>query len=264
MGSFFFSARHDFFHLQPDSPMHKLLVLSLVLLGGCTHGPQPTDISGLWINQAAIDSASQGRPLLRAIDAHGLNLEWNIDTRSNKAQVSNAFELGEGQLQPKAPGAWTVDYNGHGTDELQLDDNQLIQQATKNHAAQRFTRPAQPAVAHAQWGMTFRRALNSAYMGGQWKIIEGQGAGNIVVFNADGSVSGLAQNNRYELCLGGDCATQGAGNDTLYLGKGDVGDSWIFVRYGKQLEILQAINQSQPDEIPQLTPGPRKWLLEKQ
>ncbi|WP_439856591.1 hypothetical protein [Pseudomonas yamanorum] len=244
--------------------MHKLLVLSLFLLGGCTQAPQPTDISGLWINQAAIDSAAQGRPLLRAIDAHGLNLEWNIDTRSNKAHVSNAFELGEGQLQPKAPGAWTVDYNGHGTDELQLDGNQLIQQATKNHAAQRFTRPAQPAVAHAQWGMTFRRALNSAYMGGQWKIIEGQGAGNIVVFNADGSVSGLAQNNRYELCLGGDCATQGAGNDTLYLGKGDVGDSWIFVRYGKQLEILQAINPSPPDEIPQLTPGPRKWLLEKQ
>ncbi|MGC6368535.1 hypothetical protein [Pseudomonas sp. K2I15] len=244
--------------------MRTLLVLSLILLGGCTHAPQTTDISGLWINQAAIDSAAQGRPLLRAIDAHGMNLEWSIDTRNAKAQVSNAFELGEGQLLQKAPGIWTVDYNGHGTDELQLDGKQLIQQTTKNYAAQRFTRPTQPAIAGAKWGSTFRQALNSAYMGGQWKIIEGQGTGNIVAFRADGSMSGLAQNNRYELCLGGDCATQGAGNDTLYLGKGDVGKSWIFVRYGKQLEILQAINLSQPDEIPQLTPGPRQWLLEKQ
>lgn len=244
--------------------MRKLLALSLILLAGCTHTPQTTDISGLWINQAAIDSAAQGRPLLRAIDAHGMNLEWNIDTRSAKAQFSNAFELGEGQLLQKAPGIWTVDYNGHGTDELQLDGQQLIQQTTKNYAAQRFARPAQPAVAGAKWGSTFRQALNSAYMGGQWKIIEGQGTGSIVVFNAAGGVSGLGQNDRYELCLGGDCATQGAGNDTLYLGKGDVGDGWTFVRYGRQLEILKAINLSQPDEIPQLTPGPRQWLLEKQ
>jgi len=244
--------------------MRTLLVLSLILLGGCTHTPPTTDISGLWINQAAIDSAAQGRPLLRAIDAHGLNLEWNIDTRSAKAQVSNAFELGEGQLLPKAPGLWTVDYNGHGTDELQSDGKQLIQLPTVRYAGQVFRRPDPPAPVGATWGTTFRQALNSAYMGGQWKIIEGQGTGNIVVFKADGSVSGLAQNDRYELCLGGDCATQGAGNDTLYLGKGDVGDGWIFVRYGKRLEILQAINLSQPDEIPQLTPGPRQWLLEKQ
>jgi hypothetical protein len=244
--------------------MRTLLALGLMLLGGCTQTSQTNDINGLWINQAAIDSAAQGRPLLRAIDAHGLNLEWNIDTRSGKAQVSNAFESGEGQLRPKAPGVWTVDYNGHGTDELHLDGKQLIQQTTRNYAAQRFTRPGQPIVEGARWGTTFRLALNSAYMAGQWKIIEGQGAGNLVVFNADGGVSGLAQNDRYELCLGGDCATQGAGNDTLYLGKGDVGASWIFIRYGKQLEILQAINLSRPDEIPQLTPGPRQWLLEKQ
>lgn len=246
------------------APMRTLLALSLILLGGCTHAPQPTDISGLWINQAAIDSAAQGRPLLRAIDASGSNLEWNIDTRSAKAQYSNAFEQGEGQLLPKAPSIWTVDYNGHGTDELQLEGKQLIQQTTRNYPAQRFTRPVQPASAEAKWGTTFRQALNSAYMGGQWKIIEGQGTGNIVEFGTNGHVSGLAQNDRYELCLGGDCATQGAGNDTLYLGKGDAGDSWIFVRYGKQLEILHAINLSQPDEIPQLTPGPRQWLLEKQ
>lgn len=246
------------------APMRTLLVLSLILLGGCTHPPQTPDISGLWINQAAIDSAAQGRPLLRALDAHGMNLEWNIDTRNGKAQVSNAFELGEGQLLPKAPGAWTVDYNGHGADELRSDGKQLIQRPTERYAGQVFIRPDPPPPSGEKWGTTFRQALNSAYMGGQWKIIEGQGTGNIVVFTADGTVSGLAQNDRYELCLGGDCATQGAGNDTLYLGKGDVGGGWIFVRYGKRLEILKAINLSQPDEIPQLTPGPRQWLLEKQ
>ena len=187
--------------------MHRLLALGLILLGGCTLAPQPADISGLWINQAAIDSAAQGRPLLRAIDAHGLNLE--------------------------------------------------------HVAGQVFERPARPAPASGQWGTTFRQALNSAYMGGQWTIIEGQGIGHTVEFKADGSLSGLAQNDRYELCLGGDCATQGAGNDTLYLGKGNVGDGWIFVRYGRRMEILKAINQSQPDEIPRLAPGPRQWLLEK-
>ncbi|WP_073526184.1 hypothetical protein [Pseudomonas fluorescens] len=244
--------------------MHKLLILSLLLLGGCKHAPQPEDISGRWINQAAIDSAAQGRPLLRAIDAHGLNLEWNIDTQGAKAQFSNAFEQGEGRLVPEAPGKWAVDYNGHDTDELQLDGNQLIQQTSKNVAAQVFRRPAHPAPASAKRGTTFRQALNSAYMGGQWTIIEGQGRGNTVAFKADGSLSGLAQHDQYKLCLGGDCATQGAGHDTLYLGRGDVGDEWIFVRYGNRMEILKAINQSQADEIPQLAPGPRQWLLEKQ
>lgn len=244
--------------------MHKLLLVSLFLLGGCAHTPQTTDISGLWINQAAIDSAAQGRPLLKAIDAHGLNLEWRIDPRGGKAQFSNAFELGEGRLLPKAPGTWIVDYDGHGTDELRLDGNQLVQLPSKIYAAQTFVRPIQPAAADAKWGATFRRALNSAYLGGQWKVIEGNGKGNLVEFNADGSVSGLEKNDRYELCLGGDCASQGAGNDTLYLSQGGVEDGWIFVRYGKSLKILKAINLSQPGEIPQLSPGQRQWLLEKQ
>lgn len=244
--------------------MHKPLLISLILLGGCAQTQQTADINGLWINQAAIDTAAQGRPLLKALDANGMNLEWNIDTRTNKAQLSNAFERGEGQLRLKAPGIWVVDYDGHGTNELQLDGNQLIQQTTEDSAGQVFRRPAQPASTSAKWGTTFRQALNSAYMGGQWKIIEGQGTGSLVNFSADGSMSGLGNNDRYELCLGGDCATQGAGNDTLYLGKGDAGDGWIFVRYGKRMEILKAINQSLSDEIPQLTPGPRQWLLEKQ
>lgn len=244
--------------------MRTLLIFSLILLGGCSPKPLATDISGLWINQAAIDSAAQGRSLLQAIGANGLNLEWNIDTRTGKAQFSNAFEAADGQLLPNASGNWTVDYNGHGTDELQSDGTQLTQLPTESYPGQVFRRAAQPAPAGARWGTTFRQALNAAYMAGKWKIIEGPGVGSTVEFTADGRLSGLTQNDRYELCLGGGCATQGAGNDTLLLGNVYSGDGFIFVRYGKRMELLKQINLSRPDEIPQLTPGARQWLLEKQ
>jgi len=247
-----------------DYSMLKPLLIGLALLGGCTQVSQPADISGIWINQAAIGTAAQGRPLLKSLQANGNNLEWHVDTRTGQAHASSAFEVDEGQLLPKAPNAWTVDHNGYSRDELHLNDQQLLQLPRKDLPGQVFQRPHPPALAGAQWGSTFRQELNSAYMGGLWKILKGQGAGGTVVFNADGNLSGLGKNDRYELCLGGDCATQGAGNDTLYLGKGDVGDSWIFVRYGNTLGIFQAINHSRPDEIPQLSPGPRQWLLEKQ
>ena len=244
--------------------MHKFLLISLSLLGGCALTQQAPDINGLWINQAAIDTAAQGQPLLNTLNAHGMNFEWYIDTRTGRAQASNAFESGEGQLRATTSGLWVVDYDGYGTDELRLDGDQLIQQTKASVAGQTFRRPAQPATAEEKWGATFRRALNSAYLGGQWKIVEGQGVGDAVVFEPDGRISGLASNDRYELCLGGDCASQGAGNDIIYLGKGDEVNAWVFVRYGNQLEILEAINHSGPEEIPHLAAGPRQWLLERQ
>ncbi|MCW1245547.1 hypothetical protein OC610_14105 [Pseudomonas sp. SAICEU22] len=242
--------------------MRKMLVFTLFLLAGCSHTPEETDINGIWINQAAIDAAAQGQSLRKTFATHGSNLEWDFDTRTAKAQVTSGFEIGEGQLLQKSPDTWIVDYNGYGTDELRFDGKQLIQLAKEHAPQQVFSRPAQAAKTDPRH--TFRHALNSAYMGGQWKIVDGQGTGNIVVFTADGRVSGLSKTDRYELCLDGDCASQGAGNDTLYLGTEDLGDSWIFVRKGKQLEILQAINLSRPDGVPQLTPGLRRWLLEKQ
>jgi hypothetical protein len=244
--------------------MRPLLILGLLLLGGCTSMPAETDISGIWINQAAIDAAAQGQSLHESLNTQGRNLEWDINTHTGKAQVSSGFEMGEGQLLQKSPIAWTVDYNGYGTDELRLDGKRLTQLAKKYVPQQVFSRPSKTAKTGTRWGNTFRNALNAAYLGGQWKIIGGHEAAQIVVFTADGHVSGLSKTDRYELCLDGDCASQGAGNDTLYLGTGDLSDTWIFVRKGKQLEIFQAINQSRPDEIPQFTPGPRQWLLEKQ
>jgi len=244
--------------------MRQLLILSLLLLGSCTSIPGETDISGIWINQAAIDGAAQGKSLHETLNTYGRNLEWDIDTRTGKAQVSSGFETGEGQLLQKSPNSWSVDYNGYGTDELRLDGKQLTQLAKEHVPRQVFSRSSKTAKTKTRWGNTFRSALNAAYMGGLWKIIDGHGTGHRVVFTADGHVSGLPGTDRYKLCLDGDCASQGAGNDTLYLGSGDLGHPWVFVRKGKQLEIFQAINQSRPDEIPQLTPGPRQWLLEKQ
>jgi hypothetical protein len=85
-----------------------------------------------------------------------------------------------------------------------------------------------------------------------------------VQFQADGQVSGLPGADRYALCLAGDCASMSNGNDSMWLQQNGQGNNWIFVRKGKELEILQAVNAALADEQPQFTAGERKWLLEKQ
>jgi superoxide dismutase len=42
------------------------------------------------------------------------------------------------------------------------------------------------------------------------------------------------------------------------------GNTWIFARDGKKLEIFQTVNAALADEMPSFTPGTRQWLLEKQ
>jgi hypothetical protein len=54
------------------------------------------------------------------------------------------------------------------------------------------------------------------------------------------------------------------GNDTIWLQQNGHGNTWIFARDGKRLEIFQAVNASLADEIPSYTAGPRQWVLEKQ
>lgn len=245
--------------------MRKALIASTLLaifLGGCANAPTETDISGIWINQVAIDAAAKGQPLLKTLQAYGPNQEWDINTKNGQAQNTNGFEIGEGKLLPKKPGTWTVDY-GYGTTELRYDGKQLIQLASANEPEQFFDRPKDPAPQGARWGTTFKRALYSAYMSGNWKIIDGPGKGNTVRFQNNGQVTGLPNADRYSLCLAGDCDSMRGGRDSMVLAQGSSGDTWIFVRKGKQLEIIQAINESQPDEIPYFIPGPRQWLLEK-
>ena len=246
--------------------MRTALAFSLValFLGGCASNPADRDISGTWINQVAIDAASEGGPLREALQAYGPNLEWDVHTKARQARYTNGFENVDGKLLGEASGAWKVDFYGSAASELKRDGKQLSQAASENEPEQVFDRAPLPVPEGAPIGASFERALYSSYMGGSWKVVSGPGEGSTVQFQADGQVSGLPGADRYALCLAGDCASMSSGNDNLWLQENGQGNTWIFARKGKELEILQAVNTAQADEMPSFTPGERKWLLEKQ
>jgi hypothetical protein len=246
--------------------MRKALALSLlaVFLGGCASNPADRDISGTWINQVAIDAAAKGGPLREALQAYGPNLEWDVNTKAAQARYTNGFENVEGKLLGEKSGAWAVDFYGSSATELKRDGKQLSQAASENEPEQVFDRALIPVPEGAPIGASFERALYSAYMGGSWQVVSGNGEGNTVQFQADGQVTGLPGADRYALCLAGDCASMSGGNDSIWLQQGGQGNSWIFVRKGKTLEIFQSVNTALADEMPSYTAGDRKWLLEKQ
>jgi len=246
--------------------MRKALALSLlaIFLGGCASNPADRDISGTWINQVAIDAAAKGGPLREALQAYGPNLEWDVNTKAGQARYTNGFENVEGRLQGEQSGAWKVDFYGSSGSELKRDGGRMKQAATENEPDQLFDRAQIPVPEGAPIGASFERALYSAYLGGSWKIASGDGEGNTVQFQADGQVSGLPGADRYALCLAGDCASMNSDHDSMWLQLNGQGNNWIFARKGKALEIFQAVNTALADEMPQFTPGERKWLLEKQ
>jgi len=246
--------------------MRKALALPLfaIFLGGCASNPADRDISGTWINQVAIDAAAKGGPLREALQAYGPNLEWDVNTKAGQARYTNGFENVEGRLLGEQSGAWKVDFYGSSASELKRDGGQLQQAASENEPEQVFDRAQIPVPEGAPIGASFERALYSAYMGGSWKIASGQGEGETVQFQADGQVSGLPGADRYALCLAGDCASMSSTNDNMWLQLNGQGNAYIFARKGKELEIFQAVNTALADEMPQYTPGERKWLLEKQ
>ncbi|GGK11134.1 hypothetical protein SAMN04490189_2589 [Pseudomonas koreensis] len=246
--------------------MRKALALSLlaIFLGGCASDPADRDISGTWLNQVAIDAAAKGGPLREALQAYGPNLEWDVNTKAGQARYTNGFENVEGRLQGEQSGAWKVDFYGSSGSELKRDGGRMKQAATENEPDQVFDRAQIPIPEGAPIGASFERALYSAYLGGSWKIASGDGEGNTVQFQADGQVSGLPGADRYALCLAGDCASMNSDHDSMWLQLNGQGNNWIFARKGKALEIFQAVNTALTDEMPQFTPGERKWLLEKQ
>ncbi|QAX82356.1 hypothetical protein C2E19_00215 [Pseudomonas sp. DTU12.3] len=246
--------------------MRKALALSLlaIFLGGCASNPADRDISGTWINQVAIDAAAKGGPLREALQAYGPNLEWDVNTKASQARYTNGFENVEGRLLGEKSGAWKVDFYGSSASELKRDGGQLQQAASENEPEQLFDRAQIPVPEGAPIGASFERALYSAYLGGSWTIASGQGEGSTVQFQADGQVSGLPGADRYALCLAGDCASMSSTNDNMWLQFNGQGNAYIFARKGKELEIFQAVNTALADEMPQYTPGERKWLLEKQ
>jgi hypothetical protein len=246
--------------------MRHALALSLaaLFLGGCASNPADRDISGTWINQVAIDAAAKGGPLREALQAYGPNLEWDINTKAGQARYTNGFENVDGKLLGEKSGAWKIDFYGSSGSELKRDGKQLSQSETENESEQVFDRAQVQVPEGAPIGASFERALYTAYMGGSWKVLNGNGEGGTVQFQADGQVIGLPGADRYALCLAGDCASMSGGNDSLWLQLNGQGSPWIFARKGKELEIFQAVNTAQQDEQPTYMPGDRKWLLEKQ
>ena len=246
--------------------MRKALALSLlaIFLGGCASDPADRDISGTWINQVAIDAAAKGGPLREALQAYGPNLEWDVNTKAGQARYTNGFENVEGRLQGEQSGAWKVDFYGSSGSELKRDGGRMKQAATENEPDQLFDRAQIPVPEGAPIGASFERALYSAYLGGSWKIASGDGEGNTVQFQADGQVSGLPGADRYALCLAGDCASMNSDHDSMWLQLNGQGNPWIFSRKGNDLEIFQAVNRAQADEVPSFAPGNRQWTLEKQ
>ncbi len=246
--------------------MLRVLALTSLcaLLTACAGSASKADISGIWINQLAIDKSAKGGSLRAALMTHGPNFEWQINTYTGQAIYTNGFESSEGKLQQASLGKWQADFSGKQLLELRSSGKRLIQGEIHNQPEQVFERPKTPLPGKVLLGANFERALYAAYMGGDWKIIDGPGSGAAVQFEADGIVHGLPGTRRYALCLAGDCAAMSGDNDSIWLQGADKGATWLFVRNGKQLEILQAVNMSLPDEVPAYRPGPRKWLLLKQ
>ena len=245
--------------------MRKALVLSLltVVLGGCAGVPAHRDISGVWINQAAIDAAASGGNLREALLAYGPNLEWDIDAKNATAQYTNGFERVEGKLLPENDGGWQVSFYGSSATGLSLDGESLIQGETEAEPRQAFARSRVSVASDAPLGTSFETSLNSAYLGGKWRIASGKGQGNQVIFAPDGQLQGLPGIQNYALCLAGDCASMSGEYDSLWLQQGETGAAHIFVRDGRRLEIFQALDASAPDDMPQFYPGKREWVLEK-
>ena len=237
------------------------LLACLSLLSGCASTPK--DPSGIWINQAAIDAAVQNNHLREALLAYGPNLEWNLDSPRQQATFSNGFELADGQLSAQADGLWQVDFHGESHELLKPQGKLLIQQASATWPEQRFSHPEIKLEANAPVGSSFEYSLYQAFLAGTWKIRSGPGEGGLVEFHADGRLDGLPGAERFALCLAGDCAAMSGEYDSLWLQLGQEGNEWIFVRDGDQLQIFAALNRAQPDEMPELHPGPQRWLLER-
>jgi hypothetical protein len=238
------------------------LTLAAAVLSGCA-SHAPVDPNGIWINQSAIDAAAKGVSLRQALLANGPNLEWNLDTWAAKAIYSNGFEESEGKLIADTPNKWKVDFYGSASEGLEIKGDQLLQSPSESAPQQSFVKSRAPVAADAPPGTAFEEALYGAYMGGDWKIVEGPGAGGVVHFTADGRLEGIDGLDRYALCLAGDCAAMSGEFDSLWMEKNQLGNAYIFKRDGQRLEILEALNQAGASDMPDLRPGARRWLLQK-
>lgn len=235
------------------------LTLAALVLGGCA-SHKPEDFNGSWINQDAITAAVKQGNLRQALNEHGPVFEWKLDVATQRASYSNGFEASDGQLSANDK-QWLATFEGGATEQLSLDGDEL-QTVDQQGAKQRFERAKTPSGNNAPLGSSFEQALYQAWLGGAWTIMEGPGKGANVTFSDSGNVTGLPGPDRFALCLAGDCATMGGSNDSLWLERNQRGAPFIIKRNGNQLEIFQAVNRAQPDEMPMLAAGKRQWLLQ--
>ncbi|KIC84414.1 hypothetical protein [Pseudomonas sp. C5pp] len=233
------------------------LALAALLLGGCA-SHKPEDFNGTWINQDAITAAVKGGSLRQALNEHGPVLEWKLDVATQQASFSNGYEAVDGQMTINEK-QMQANFQGSLVEQLALDGDEL-KTTDRSGAEQTFVRTKQ--AGDAPLGGSFEKALYQAYLGGNWKIVEGQGKGASVRFGDTGNVTGLPGPDRFALCLAGDCATMGGSNDSLWLERNQRGAPFILKRDGDKLEIFQAVNRAQPDEMPVLAAGKRQWVLE--
>ncbi|WP_052469161.1 hypothetical protein [Pseudomonas massiliensis] len=234
-------------------------LLAAVISGCASH---PADAGGVWVNESAIEAAVKGGNLRQALLGMGPTLEWQIDAQANTATASNGFEVAEGSLSATGKNAWQVSFYGNGSESLTLDGKTLVQAASEAAAEQHFERSDAGLPTLAPGGR-FEQRLYEAYMGGDWKIVEGDGVGAEVRFLPDGRVEGLRGMDRYALCLGGDCAAMSGAFDSIWLQSGAQGNAYILQHDDDQLEIFQAVNQAAVDEMPSLRPGAVVWRLQR-
>lgn len=235
------------------------LLLCSALLGGCASGPD--DIAGTWINQNAIDAASDNGRLREALLAYGPTLEWRFAPQRHTAWSSNGVDVAEGHLAGSAERRWQVTFNRDLQESLVLDGDELVQQPSASAPEQRFVATA--AADDELPGQAFEQALYAALLGGDWAIREGDGRNGQVRFHPDGRVEGLPGVEQYALCLSGDCATRSDEHELLWLQNAEQGREWLFRLEGDELSIFVADNQALHQELPQYRPGRRAWLLER-
>ena len=154
------------------------LALAALLLGGCA-SHKPEDYNGTWINQDAIDAAD-GSSLHQALSKKGPVLEWKIDTANQQASYSNGFEAVDGYLSAKED-QWQASFTGGQTEQLDLSGDKL-RVTSQNGNKQTFVK-VPTASANTPLGGSFEKALYTAYLGGEWKIVEGPGKGATVRYH---------------------------------------------------------------------------------
>ena len=137
-------------------------------LGGCaSHKPEDYNGTGL-TRRHRCRRRQQPAP---GPEQKGPVLEWKIDTANQQASYSNGFEAVDGYLSAKED-QWQASFTGGQTEQLDLSGDKL-RVTSQNGNKQTFVK-VPTASANTPLGGSFEKALYTAYLGGEWKIVEGR------------------------------------------------------------------------------------------